>query len=342
MSIPPAARRVLFLVGVFFLIFVIFRHEAAVSFYRQDPKPYSAPKFSAEDIAALPLRQKLRHHFPFDNEVEFPKYIWQTWKVARDDESFDKDMKRLVDTWDELNSGYAHEVIPDEAALTLISKTYLSIPEVVQAYKDMPLPILKADFFRYLILLARGGIYTDIDTEALQRIEKWIPDAFNVSDVGIVIGLEADPDREDWAEWYARRIQFCQWTIRSKPGHPILQEVVARITDMTIQMKDEGRLTKHEDAKLVLEHTGPGIWTDAVFAYFNDPEYFNTSSKNVTNSDFFNLREPKRMGDTVVLPITSFSPGIGHMGAESAQHPLAFVRHAFSGMFAIPGGSTKC
>lgn len=51
---------------------------------------------------------------------------------------------------------------------------------------------------------------------------------------GLVIGIEADPDRDDWSEWYARRIQFCQWTIQAKPGHPILRELILNITATTL------------------------------------------------------------------------------------------------------------
>ena len=51
---------------------------------------------------------------------------------------------------------------------------------------------------------------------------------------GLVVGIEADPDRPDWADWYARRIQFCQWTIQLKRGHPMLRELIAKITDITL------------------------------------------------------------------------------------------------------------
>lgn len=50
----------------------------------------------------------------------------------------------------------------------LISHLFGTVPEIIEAYFSLPIPILKADFFRYLILLSRGGIYADIDTEALK------------------------------------------------------------------------------------------------------------------------------------------------------------------------------
>jgi alpha 1,6-mannosyltransferase len=37
------------------------------------------------------------------------------------------------------------------------------------------------------------------------------------------------------------------------------------------------------------------------------------------------------VGDVLVLPITSFSPGVGQMGAKEYDDPMAFVKHDFEG-----------
>lgn len=218
----------------------------------------------------------------------------------------------------------------------LIRHLYSSVPDVLEAYNTLPLPILKADFFRYLILLARGGVYADIDTLALQPVTDWISDHFQLNSVGLVIGIEADPDRPDWAAWYSRRIQFCQWTIQSKPGHPVLREIVANITIETLKRKKTGKLTVDHEG--VVEWTGPAVWTDAIFKYFNDDTYFDmTDSKgNISWANFTGMSEPKKVGDVVVLPITSFSPGIGHSGAGEVDDPMAFVKHEFEGKTAPP------
>lgn len=196
----------------------------------------------------------------------------------------------------------------------------------------MPLPILKADFFRYLILLARGGIYADIDTLALKPAIDWIPTAFKTDTVGLVIGIEADPDRPDWADWYSRRIQFCQWTIQAKPGHPVLREVVAGITGETLRRKKQGTLKANHDS--VVTFTGPAVWTDAIFEYFNDARYFDMSNSqgNISWANFTGMTESRKVGDVVVLPITSFSPGIGHSGAKDIDDEMAFVKHDFEGL----------
>jgi alpha 1,6-mannosyltransferase len=281
------------------------------------------------------LSEKLRFHFPYDIESKFPAYIWQTWKYSPDSGYFEERLRPFEASWSQLHPGFVHEVVVDDTALHLINYLYASVPEVVEAYEAMPLAVIKADFFRYLILLARGGIYSDIDTKALRPASEWLPASLDRSTVGLVVGIEADPDREDWHDWYSRRIQFCQWTIQSKPGHPVLRSIVTSITEDTLAMKKAGLLRKgKEPNKSVMEYTGPGVWTDALFTYFNDKEYFDFSTRqtNVSYPDFFNIRQQKKIGDVVVLPITSFSPGVGQMGAEGPEDPMAFVKHEFDGM----------
>lgn len=302
------------------------------------PKTYKKSQKADEqtllELASKPLRSRLRYHFPYDIDSKFPAYIWQTWKEGPGSGKFEERLRPFEASWTSLHPGFVHEVITDDAAVHLVNYLYASVPDVVEAYESMPLPVLKADFFRYLILLARGGIYSDIDTQALKSVVEWLPPTLDKSTVGLVVGIEADPDRPDWAEWYARRIQFCQWTIQSKPGHPVLRDIVATITEDTLAMKKAGTLPQGKKPnKSIMEYTGPGVWTDALFSYFNDKEYFDFSTRrsNITYSDFFGITEHKKIGDVVVLPITSFSPGVGQMGAEGTDHPMAFVKHEFDG-----------
>ena len=54
------------------------------------------------------------------------------------------------------------------------------------------------------------------------------------------------------------------------------------------------------------------------------------------NQNFTGMKAPKKVGDVIVLPITSFSPGIKTMNAGDEDDPMAFVKHNFEGMFRIP------
>ena len=283
------------------------------------------------DPARKSLREKLQYQFPYDLEGKFPAYIWQTWKYTPASGEFSDTFRAAEASWTEKHPGFVHEVVTDEAAVYLLRHLYASVPEVVEAYKSLPVPVLKADFFRYLILLARGGIYSDIDTTALQSATDWLPKEVPRSTVGLIVGIEADPDRPDWQKWFSRRIQFCQWTIQAKPGHPVLRDVVASITQETLRMKKKGILKANKMDKTVVEFTGPAVFTDAIFSYINSPDYFKMDGKNITWEAFTGIETAKKVGDVVVLPITSFSPGVGQMGAKEPDDPMAFVRHDFEG-----------
>lgn len=278
----------------------------------------------------MSLYDKLGYQYPYDVETKFPAYIWQTWKWTPADGEFA--FREQEATWTEQHPGFIHEVITDTVAVHLLRLLYASVPEVLEAYDALPMPVLKADFFRYLILLARGGIYTDIDTYAIRSALEWIPDSVPRETLGLVVGIEADPDRPDWKEWYSRRIQFCQWTIQAKPGHPVLRQIVTRVTQETLKRKRAGQLEKMAD-KGVVEFTGPAVWTDIIFEYMNDERYFDMSnSKGVIDwRNFTGMEMPKRVGDVIVLPITSFSPGVQQMGAKDYDDPMAFVKHDFEG-----------
>lgn len=277
------------------------------------------------------LRQKLQYQFPYDLEGKFPAYIWQTWKYTPASGEFGDNFRAAEASWTEKHPGFVHEVVTDRAAVYLMKYLYASVPEVVEAYNALPLPVLKADFFRYLILLARGGIYTDIDTTAIVSTTDWIPQEVPRSTIGLVVGIEADPDRPDWQEWFSRRIQFCQWTIQAKPGHPVLRDVVATVTEDILRMKKKGILKKNKMDKSIVEFTGPAVWTDAIFNYLNNPNFFKMEGKNITWEAFTGMESAKKVGDVIVLPITSFSPGVGQMGAKEPDDPMAFVKHEFEG-----------
>ncbi|KAL6705707.1 alpha-1,6-mannosyltransferase Och1 [Coniothyrium glycines] len=295
--------------------------------------PAKKPKtqVAMDELRKRPLKEQLEYQFPYDVDTKTPAYIWQTWKYTPAQGEFGETFREPEASWSVHHPNFVHEVITDNVAVHLIRHLYASVPEVLDAYNALPVPVLKADFFRYLILLARGGIYSDIDTTALKPAADWIPNDVPANSYGMVIGIEADPDRADWHEWYSRRIQFCQWTIQSKPGHPVLVDVVANITQETLKRKAAGTLNK--DQKGIIEFTGPAIWTDTIFAYFNNPDFFDmtTSKGNITWENFTGMKTPKKVGDVIVLPITSFSPGIKTMGAGEDDDPMAFVKHNFEG-----------
>lgn len=373
------------------------------------------------------LRSQLTLMFPYEPKNPIPNRVWQTWKFGLNNKEFPKESKELVERWQAFN--YGHSYIPDDKLMPFLENLYGNTPLILKAFKMMPLNILKADFLRYLLLFARGGIYSDIDTIPLKPLTEWpslnktfvknmresnVPLRYrnynpsasgelDASDLpGFIIGIEADPDRPDWSDWYARRIQFCQWTIQSKPGHPILRELILNITATTLnsaassdfpkELFDSNYLldynvnyrhkrfndkkydhsmlkdSKNTDGTDIMNWTGPGIFSDLIIEYLNNLiqknnniQIFNSNmvigNQQTTESDiekttqkfykvitedlqsnnkfpweFFSLmNDPVLVDDVMVLPITSFSPDVGQMGAKSSEDKLALVKHLFSG-----------
>jgi hypothetical protein len=179
-------------------------------------------------------------------------------------------------------------------------------PLVYDAFNALPRIVMKADMFRYLVLLAYGGVYSDTDTNCLKPISEWAVG----QDATMIVGIEADiskailPNPEKpWHHYWMRRLQLEQWTIAAEAGHPALVSIVWRIiqksrswtrTEMEYQraavwqleegsnaneadsVHSQNRPPTHadmfsslSDVDYIENWTGPGIWTDAVLHYLD-------------------------------------------------------------------------
>ena len=118
-------------------------------------------------------------------------------------------------------------------------------------------------------------------------------------EISVVIGGEYDADIEGKLdEWTAgetqgaiRSYQICQWTMMAKPFHPIFIDTVVSVLELLERARDAGRL---DGSEMIVELTGPGPFTDAVFRYL-------LAAYGATPHDLYGRREPSRFGDVVVL-----------------------------------------
>ncbi|WVQ95719.1 hypothetical protein IAU59_002818 [Kwoniella sp. CBS 9459] len=250
---------------------------------------------------------------------------------------------RIKDIWDNLPSGI----------LRSDTLRYLLLLVEGGIYTDTDTQLVKSpSVWGTGPKLYKDGIgwLTDDQKKRIEEGEK-VDDVLGKASV--VVGVEADVgDREDWNDWWPRPIQIVQWTLASAPSHPIALNALLRITHATATavdwahtnaksvkiLKDQGR---YDDAKRlaevtvlnepshggplgVMSWTGPGVWTDAVLSYLR-------VKYGVLWTDLRGLREPLRVGDVVILPVTGFSPGVGNFGAQQASHRQAMVEHRFAG-----------
>lgn len=136
-----------------------------------------------------------------------PKRLWQTYKTLRPP----LDAMDAYWSWKEQNPDLPMFTHDDDLASNCIKHIYGT--DMHAMYQAFPLPVMRADFWRYAILYAFGGIYADIDVQALKPIERWLPPIpdgqdwppdgslkpeAGWDDCSIVIGVEG-------------KLHFCQW-----------------------------------------------------------------------------------------------------------------------------------
>lgn len=244
------------------------------------------------------LRRRLNKQFACPHHEPIPRRVWQSWKSKS---NLDKEFEHNVETWSSAPD-YQHHLLDDAEVSEFVKHRYAAIPEVVEAFERLPRKVLKADFFRYLVILAEGGTYADIDTSLTTPMDEWLRDGqladlmdrANVPPSGIaaVIGVEDECDCWGWRGIFTRRLQFCQWSFQAKRGHPLFVDLVAKITELTLHnynphtqlltfptgykgmpnMAPVYNMSQGSDSWYhgVLEWTGPGAFTDSVFKYLND------------------------------------------------------------------------
>ncbi|KXZ54027.1 hypothetical protein GPECTOR_5g137 [Gonium pectorale] len=221
-------------------------------------------------------------------------------------------LDRSIASWRGRNPGYTHVLWGASDVEELVETMFPAFAPAFRAFAH--LPVLRADLARYLAVFAFGGVYADADTICLRPVDGWADGRPNVS---AIVGIEADAGRiPNWRRYWGRQLQFCQWTFAAEPAHPLLAHVLFRISQL-LEAKPAEQLTVHD----VIHVTGPSVMSDAGRHW----------------EEFEGLTYGSVAGDVLVLPITAFSPGVGHMGAGPVNHPEARVQHLFGGSWRKQG-----
>lgn len=185
-------------------------------------------------------------------------------------------------------------------------------------------PILRADFLRYLILLAEGGVYSDIDTWPIQSIERWIPPEY-INLANVVLGIEADKGQGPIWRGSPWTVQISQFTVMSKPHHPLMRQVVEDIQEgIKLFSKQHGPdwTLSHLSFDDVVSLTGPRAFTSAVYHYLADHVGY-TGNGDVLSG----LKEPVLLADVLILPINAFASGQKHSNSGTSEDKTALVSH---------------
>lgn len=290
---------------------------------------------SKPDIAhvrkrGLAAQNVLNEGVPGQLPLRFPKKIWQTWKV--DPLGFEERDLNCARTWTQKNPGHRYEVLTDNNDLYYVESHFgpegINRTDIVDVYRSLTAKIIKADLLRYLVMYIEGGIYADIDVEALKSADRFIPDRYDEGDIDMVIGVEIDqPEFAAHPILGPKSMSFCQWTFMCKPGLPVMMRLIENIMLWLHELsKKQG--VPISDLKLdfdeVISGTGPSAFTTAVLA-----EMSIKKGDEVKWEVFHNIPESKVVGGVLVLTVEAFAAGQGHSDSGNHNARTALVKHRY-------------
>ncbi|RMY62994.1 hypothetical protein D0863_10775 [Hortaea werneckii] len=263
-------------------------------------------------------------------DPRFPRKIWQIWKVG----SLDFQIKDLevARSWIQKNPTYRYEVLTDDNDMAYVEREYgpdgLNRLDIVHVYKNLNLKIIKADLLRYMVMYVEGGLYTDIDVEAVRPISKFIPERYNERDVDMVVGVEIDePLFADHPVLGPKCQSFVQWTFMCKPRLPVMMRLIETIMAWLKQVAEEQGVTIAAiqlDFDQVISGTGPSAFTKAILAEMSERE-----GRDVKWKTFSDMEESKLVGNILVNNVEAFAAGQGHSNAGNHESRHSLVKHHY-------------
>lgn len=262
--------------------------------------------------------------------TRFPRKLWQSWR--NDALSFeDRDSERAR-TWLIKNPTLRHEVLTDGNGAAYVEEVFgpsgFNRPDVVETYKSLNARIIQADLLRYIVMYAEGGIYADVDVEALKAFEDFIPSRFNEEDISMIIGVETDePDFKSHPVLGSKSTSFCQWVFVCKPRLPVMMRLIDNILIWLNELatkQGKGIADLKLDFDEVLSGTGPSAFTAALLA-----EMSATTRRSVSWDEFHKMQESKIVGKVLVLPPEAFAAGTFHSHSGNHGGSNALIKHHF-------------
>ncbi|KAK0737171.1 nucleotide-diphospho-sugar transferase [Apiosordaria backusii] len=313
------------------LLILLFKAEV----FPSHPIPAYSSAITKRGYLQKPLGSSSSHHSLQDGD--FPKKIWQTWKV--DPYNFAKRDKNTARSWTTKNPGYRYEVLTDHNDVLYVEAKYgsgpggLNRPDIVDFYKTVTAQIIKADLLRYMIMYADGGIYADIDVEALKPAERFIPTRYNASDIDMVIGVEIDqPEFKKHEILGSKCMSFCQWTFMCKPGLPVMLKLIENIMSWLEELAKAQNVSSVGEVELafdeVISGTGPSAFTGAILEDMNSKRK-GRGQKISWDHTFHNLDESKLVERVLVLDVEKFAAGQGHSNSGNHDARGALVKHHY-------------
>jgi len=194
------------------------------------------------------------------SNIVIPKKIFQTHKSIEFIRGTLK-LRNAVDSWRKHSKEFEYYFYTDELCDKFMQENFEG--EIYNAYKKLPLSVMKADLWRYCIIYKYGGIYADADTICLTNPNYLLRNA------QIICASESDEN------------YLCQWTFAAPPGSPALKSII----DLSVERIN--KTTRFVGKNIVHILTGPQVFTEGIERYLleNSLKLFHAKSGYVKYSN---------------------------------------------------------
>jgi hypothetical protein len=258
----------------------------------------------------------------------FTPHVWQTTgpKTLTDEQKSD------MASWREKHPFFAFTLMTDEQGDSFVREHFSNRSDIVDLF--LPIPIVKADLFRLLVLVAKGGIYADIDVFCDRPISEWLPQE-HANSVNLIIGLEFD--FEFRGEGVEVASQFANWVMASKRGNKHLMHAVDTAVAGIYAVAEKHNVDlEHLELWMfpdVVNIAGPKRMTLAVLESLS-----GDLDRLVDDRMISNTKEPRLVGDVLIMPNNAFA-------ASQAGHPTdrgpVLVTHHYAGSWKASADDAK-
>ena len=150
---------------------------------------------------------------------KFERIIHQSWI----DENIPSQTAPWVKRWLELHPGWTYILWTDKSSRAFLERHF---PTLIPAYDSWTMPVQRADMFRYVALYAFGGVYADLDMEALRSLE-------TVREWSSCV-LSREPDIQTYLMannlncWANNWTYTCNAFMACRSHHPFLHYLISR------------------------------------------------------------------------------------------------------------------
>ncbi|CAG8130113.1 unnamed protein product [Penicillium olsonii] len=258
------------------------------------PEPTSAVQLPDPTPEVTPPTPAPSSYLPVINSHDnvqsaFPLKLWQ----KAGSKGIGPDRSNDIQSWLKKNPYLRHEILTDGSADQYVRENFADFPEIRDLYLSLPVPILKADLLRQLILYNDGGIWSDLDVTCHHPIDIWIPEEYR-DKTNVVVGLEFDGS------------QFASWTVMTKPRTSHSVAVVKYVVEKLQASAAEHNITTAELNMTmisdVVDVTGPQAMTVALLQNLEKEMEMPIGRANITH-----IMQPTLLQDVLVLPNAAFA-----------------------------------